>query len=83
MLPLQVIDSFLLNYEIGQVLLLVFALGTLGLLGLGSKKVLGLHFGAFGLLFLLTPQAINSKIYLFLGLGLIVLAPMLFAVGDE
>jgi len=83
MLPLQVIDSFLLNYEIGQVLLLVFALGTLGLLGLGSKKVLGLHFGAFGLIFLLTPQAINSKIYLFVGLALVVLAPMLFVLGDE
>ncbi|GAB7014377.1 hypothetical protein [Halolamina salina] len=83
MLPLQVIDSFLLNYNIGQVLLLVFALGTLGLLGLGSKKVLGLHFGAFGLIFVMTPQAINPKLYLFLGLGLIVIAPMLFATADE
>ena len=83
MLPLQVIDSFLLNYNIGQVLLLVFALGTLGLLGLGSKKVLSLHFGTFGLIFVMTPQAINSKIYLFLGLALIVIAPMLFATADE
>ena len=83
MLPLQVIDSFLLNYEIGQVLLLVFALGTIGLLGLGSKKVLGLHFGAFGLIFLLTPQAINSRIYLFLGLALVIIAPMLFSIADE
>ena len=83
MLPLQVIDSFLLNYNIGQILLLVFALGTLGLLGLGSKKVLSLHFGTFGLIFVMTPQAINSKIYLFLGLALIVIAPMLFATADE
>lgn len=83
MLPIQVIDSFLLNYEIGQVLLLVFALGTLGLLALGSKKVLGLHFGAFGLLFLVTPQAINSRIYLFLGLALLVIAPMLFTTADS
>jgi hypothetical protein len=83
MLPLQVIDSFLLNYEIGQVLLLVFALATLGLLPLGSKKMLGLHFSGFGLLFLLTPQAINSKIYLFLGLALLVIGPMLFTIGDE
>lgn len=83
MLPLQVIDSFLLNYEIGQVLLFVFALGTLGLLGLGSKKVLGLHFGAFGLIFVMTPQAINTKIYLFIGLALIVIAPMIFATADD
>ncbi|AEN06461.1 hypothetical protein Halar_2829 [halophilic archaeon DL31] len=83
MLPLQVIDSFLLNYEIGQVLLLVFVLGTLGLFPLGSRKVLGLHFTSFGLLFLLTPQAINSKIYLFIGLSLLVLGPMLFTTGDD
>ena len=83
MLPLQVVDSFLLNYNIGQILLVVFALGTLGLLGLGSKKVLGLHFGTFGLIFVMTPQAINTKIYLFIGLALIVIAPMIFATADE
>ena len=83
MLPLQVIDSFLLNYEIGQVLLLVLILGTLGLIPLGSRKVLGLHFTGFGLLFLLTPQAINSKIYLFVGLSLLVLGPMLFTTGKD
>ena len=83
MLPLQVIDSFLLNYEIGQVLLLVFVLGTLGLFPLGSRKLLGLHFVGFGLIFLMTPQAINSKIYLFVGLALIVLGPMLVTTADE
>jgi hypothetical protein len=83
MLPLQVIDSFLLNYEIGQVLLLVLILGTLGLIPLGSRKVLGLHFTGFGLLFLLTPQAINSKIYLFVGLSLLVLGPMLLTPGKD
>ncbi len=83
MLPLQVIDSFLLNYEIGQVLLLVFVLGTLGLFPLGSRKLLGAHFAGFGLLFLMTPQAINSKIYLFVGLALIVLGPMLFTTAEK
>ena len=83
MLPLQVIDSFLLNYEIGQVLLLVFVLGTLGLIPLGSRKVLGLHFAGFGLVFLITPQAINSRIYLFLGLSLMVLGPMLVTTADD
>jgi hypothetical protein len=83
MLPLQVIDSFLLNYEIGQVLLLAFVAGTVGLLPLGSRKVLGMHFVGFGLIFLMTPQAINSKIYLFVGLSLIVLGPMLFTTADS
>lgn len=83
MFPLQVIDSFLLNYEVGQVLLLVFVLGTLGLFPLGSRKLLGLHFAGFGLIFLLTPQAINSKVYLFVGLSLLVVGPMLFTTGGE
>lgn len=83
MLPLQVIDSFLLDYEIGQVLLLAFILATLGLLALGSKKVLGMHFAGFGFIFLLTPQAINSKVYLFLGLALVFIGPMLITVSEE
>lgn len=79
MLPLQVIDSFLLNYNVGQVLLLVFILGTVGTLPLKSRKVLGLHFIAFGLVFLLTPQTLVPIHYLFLGIALVVLGPMLYA----
>ena len=40
MLPLQVIDSFLLNYNIGQALLLLFILATLGALPLKSVVAL-------------------------------------------
>lgn len=83
MVPLQIIDSFLLNYEIGQVLLLAFVLAIPGILVLGSKKLLGIFFVVFGVVFLLTPQAVNSKIYLFLGLGLIFVGPMIVAVARE
>jgi hypothetical protein len=83
MVPLQVIDSFLLDYEIGQALLLAFVLAIPGVLVLGSKKLLGMFLAVFGVVFLLTPQAINSKVYLFLGLSLIFVGPMIVAVARE
>lgn len=83
MVPLQVIDSFLLDYEIGQALLLAFVLAIPGLLILGSKKLLGMFFALFGVIFLLTPQAINSKVYLFLGLSLLFIGPMIVAIARE
>ncbi|MFB6108790.1 MAG: hypothetical protein ABEJ82_08135 [Haloplanus sp.] len=81
MLPLQVIDSFLLNYNIGQALLLVFILSTLGTLPLKSRKVLALNLTAFGLVFILTPQALAPVHYLFLGIVLLVVGPVLWVTA--
>lgn len=83
MLPLQVIDSFLINYNVGQALLLVFVMGTFGVLPLKSRKVLGLHFIAFGIVFLLTPQTLVPIHYLFLGIALVVVGPMVYVSGRD
>lgn len=83
MLPLQVIDSFLLNYNVGQAILLLFVLATVGALPLGSRKILGLNFVAFGLIFLLTPQGLVPVHYLYVGIILVVVGPMLFATADR
>ena len=53
--PLQLVDSFLLQYNVGQALLALFILTTLGALPLRSRKILGLNTVVFGLIFLLTP----------------------------
>lgn len=82
MLPLQLVDSFLLNYNVGQALLLVFVLTTLAALPLKSMKVLALNAGVFGLVFLVTPQALVPQHYMFLGITLVVVGPMLFVMGD-
>ena len=82
MLPLQVIDSFLLNYNVGQALLLVFVLTTLALLPLKSMKMLALNTIVFGVVFLATPQALVPPHYMFLGISLVVVGPMLFVMGD-
>lgn len=82
MLPLQVIDSFLLNYNVGQALLLGFVLTTLALLPLKSLKAVAINAALFGVIFLLTPQALAPPHYLFLGIALVVVGPMLFVMGD-
>ena len=78
MLPLQVIDSFLLNYNVGQALLLVFVLSTVGVLPLKSTRLLALNTIIFGVVFLMTPQALVPVHYMFLGIVLIVVGPMLY-----
>ena len=83
--PLQVVDSFLLQYHIGQVLLLFFVLGLLGTLPLKSKTVTGLHIVTFGLLFLLTPLSMqgNDMIFKMMGVALIMVGPMVTVVGGD
>lgn len=83
MLPLQVIDSFLLNYNVGQALLLVFVLATVGVLPMKSRKLLALNTIVFGAIFLLTPVTIAEQHYLFLGIALLVVGPLLYVTADE
>ncbi len=93
--PLQLVDSFLLNYNVGDALLVAFALGFLATLPLKSWRVITLHILAFGLLFLVTPaqmlavEATGSHFlatplqYKLLGLGLLVVAPVLYTTGNR
>lgn len=83
MLPLQVIDSFLLQYNVGQALLLGFVLTTLGALPLKSQKIVALNSITFGVLFLLTPQSLVPVHYLFLGVVLVVIGPLLWTTAAE
>lgn len=84
-LPLQVIDNFLLQYHVGQALVLVFVLATLGVLPLKSRKILGLQTLAFGLIFLVTPASLmNSEpLYKFFGIALLVVGPFLVIMGER
>jgi len=81
MLPLLA-DSILLNYNIGQILLLGFVLTTLGALPLKSQQVIGINTILFGIIFLVTPKSLMPNFYLFLGLTLIVIGPMVYATAD-
>lgn len=75
--PLQLVDNFLIQYNVGQAILLLFVLTTLGALPLKSMKVIGLNTIAFGLLFLLTPSSMEPVQFKFLGIGLLFVGPLL------
>ncbi|RLM57074.1 hypothetical protein DVK02_04560 [Halobellus sp. Atlit-31R] len=83
MLPLQLVDSFLLNYNVGQALLLVFVVATVGVLPLKSQRLVALNAIVFGLIFALTPQSLVPIHYLFLGLALLVVGPLLYATSSN
>ncbi|MEZ3115450.1 hypothetical protein RYH80_05905 [Halobaculum sp. MBLA0147] len=83
MLPLQVIDSFLLDYNVGQALLLGFVLSVAAVLPLKSRKVLSLLALTFGVVFVLTPQSLVPIHYLFLGLALLVVSPLLYVTASR
>lgn len=76
--PLQVIDSFLLDYHLGHVLVLGLVVTTLGAVPLGSRRVVAINTAVFGLLFMLTPLTVMPSTYLFLGIALLVVGPMLY-----
>ena len=83
-LPLQVMDSFLLDYHLGHALVLAFALVMLASLPLRSRKVLALNAILFGIIFVSLPfQAVEDVTYRFAGLALILVAPLLYVTADS
>lgn len=91
---LQVVDTFLQSYNVGDALLIAFVLGLLATIPLRSWKLLTLHVITFGLLFFLLPTgmlAVDSGganllasplQYKLVGLGLLFVGPVIFATSD-
>jgi uncharacterized membrane protein HdeD (DUF308 family) len=85
-LPLQLVDSFLLQYNVGQALLALYILTTLAALPLKSQKIIGINTVVFGLIFLLTPtgpSALQPVHFQFLGIALIFVGPFLVITADR
>jgi uncharacterized membrane protein HdeD (DUF308 family) len=85
-LPLQVIDSFLLQYNVGQALLALYIVTTLAALPLKSQKIIGINTVVFGLIFVLTPSgpsALQPVHYQFLGIALIFVGPFLVITANR
>ena len=81
MLTLQVIDRFLLNYNVGQALLLGFVLLTAAALPLRSQRVIAINTISFGLIFVLTPVALVPVHYLFLGIALMLVGAIMYTTA--
>ena len=76
--PLPLIDDFLIDYNVGQALLVVFVLSVLAVLPMKSRKMLSINVILFGLIFLLTPASLAPLAFKFLGIALVVVGPMLY-----
>jgi len=93
LLPLQVIDNFLLRYNVGDVFLLLFGLSLIAALVVRSRRVLALQTAVFGLIFVMTPTseltAAESSLlgeplaYKFFGLALVLAGPVLYATAKK
>lgn len=82
--PLQVIDDFLLNYNVGQVVLLLFVLSLPAGYVQGSRRITGVNLVLFGGLFMAIPSIGGGPThYVFLGLALLVLGPVLYATAER
>ena len=81
--PLPLIDDFLINYNVGQALLVLFVVSVLAMFPLGSRKMLSLNAIAFGLIFVLTPASLAPLHYKFLGIALLVAAPLLYTTATR
>ena len=80
--PMQLIDDFLLNYNVGQALLLLFILALPAGYVQGSRKITAINLMLFGALFIAIPSIDGGEnYYAFLGIGLLVLGPMLYSTA--
>jgi ABC-type Co2+ transport system permease subunit len=82
--PLQLIDDFLLNYNVGQAVLLLFVLSLPAGYVQGSRKITALNLALFGVLFMAVPSIGGGPShYVLLGIALLVTGPMLYATAER
>lgn len=80
-LPMQVVDNFLLQYNLGQAILFLFIIATLGVLPLKSQKVLALQTTMFGVLFMIIPAIDGPFHFALLGVVLLLIGPILLTTA--
>jgi hypothetical protein len=93
LVPLQVVDGFLLNVNLGDALLVGFVLGLGAVAVKKSQRLLTLHLALFGALLLMAPgnmyepaelSLLGSILqYKLVGLVLLVVSPVLYATADS
>lgn len=77
--PMPLLDDFFIQYNLGQAVLFLFILSLPAGVVRGSRKISAINAGLFGLLFIIIPSMGAGPIhYAFLGIILLVVAPMLY-----
>ncbi|MFH5799812.1 hypothetical protein [Haladaptatus sp. CMAA 1911] len=81
--PLPLVDDFLLKINVGDAVFALFALSLLASIPLKSRKVLSLNSILFGVLFLLIVSMGAPPTYAYLGVVLLVVAPLLYTTAGQ
>ena len=81
--PLQLIDGILRQYSVAHAILLLFVFALLAGVVKKSMRLTGLQFVAFGLIFFLTPISQHPMYFQYLGLGLMVVGPVIFIAAED
>ncbi len=83
MLSPLVIDTFLLDYHLGHVLLLAFVASLFGAAPLKSQKLIAAVVMGFGAIFLMAPFRTMPATFILFGIGLAVVGPLLWTTADS
>ena len=83
MLSPLAIDTFLLDYHLGHVILLGFIVSLLGAVPLKSQKVFASVFAGFGLIFMVSPFTTMPKVYILAGIPLILVGALLWTMSGR
>jgi hypothetical protein len=84
LVPMQLLDDFLINYNLGQAILLLFVLALPAGYVMGSRKITAINLILFGTLFIVVPSIGGGPShYAFLGVALLVLGPLLFTTAKR
>jgi hypothetical protein len=81
--PLPLVDDFLLKINVGDAVFALFAISLLVSIPLKSRKVLSLNSILFGVLFLLLVSMGAPATYAYLGVVLLVVAPLLYTTAGR
>ena len=83
MLSPLVIDTFLIDYHLGHVLVLGFVVSLLGAAPLKSQRVIASIFAGCGVIFLGTPSTTMPPTYILLGIPLVLIGALLWTMADS
>ena len=76
-----VIDTFLLDYHLGHVILLGMIVSLLGAAPLKSQKLIASILAVFGVIFLMAPYTTMPPTFILLGIPLVLVGTLLWTMA--
>ena len=77
-----VIDTFLLDYHLGHVILFGLVVSLLGAAPLKSQKMIASILAVFGVIFLAAPNTTMPPTFILIGVPLVLVGTLLWTMSD-